>query len=467
VTEYGHLPARRSVAQQIEYWDQYSPETRELLQAASEHFIVRSSMNPFALPLNSAISQTLEDGTSVVESLREAQISMEEVLTPIIEDEAFSITYPNNEDRTTIRFSVSPHSDSVLLRALADEFESSQDDVKVEFLEPNAVGDSDCFSDVRIVNNVDATADLLPLDPFLDDTTITTTDFTSVSINSLTVEGQLFGLPLRAMPRVMFFNPELFDQTSVPYPEPEWTLDDFRNTAIALTDTDNPPVYGYLPINGGESDLGVFIALNNGDPVDENGLPQLDTPQMIAALQWFADLSTVHQIFPPELLALDAQDEREQLVQDGRVAMWSGFLGINRINTALTDDIFFVPLPATTKSATDILFEGLFIPVHSGQRQSCWGWISFLSDNSVDNGTYSLLVKQESLINVNGAYRSSLSPELVDVLLRQENLLADSLSLEYRNLLSEALESVLQGGTPETALANAQRQAISSFEASE
>ena len=52
----------------------------------------------------------------------------------------------------------------------------------------------------------------------------------------------VYGLPWIAQPVVLYYNKDIFDEMGVEYPNPDWTWDDFKAAAIALT---NEAHYGF------------------------------------------------------------------------------------------------------------------------------------------------------------------------------------------------------------------------------
>lgn len=65
------------------------------------------------------------------------------------------------------------------------------------------------------------------------------------------VDGELVGIPYDHGPLILGFNKDIFDAAGMDYPNEDWTMDDLREAAIALTDAENS-VWGW----SGELDLG-------------------------------------------------------------------------------------------------------------------------------------------------------------------------------------------------------------------
>lgn len=114
-------------------------------------------------------------------------------------------------------------------------------------------------------------------------------------------EGKQYRYPCNVWVNCIIYNLRLFDEAGVPYPEPDWTWDDFVAIASQFT-------------NRRDSTGRRIVALANWAPhqvvmdlmaaygarfFDEQGLYSLlDAPEAIQALQHYADLMHVHGVLP-------------------------------------------------------------------------------------------------------------------------------------------------------------------------
>ena len=143
-------------------------------------------------------------------------------------------------------------------------------------------------------------------------------DFYMEAVNWYKLNGRLHGFPYGVDVHNIFYNKDLFDDAGVPYPDDNWTIDDFLATAKALTqDVDGDgriDQYGYA----GELDIGVY-----GDSLlnDDASECTIDTPEAIKLQQLNIDLVNKYRVSPPpdsDLLRLGAQTSFLM----GRIAMW-------------------------------------------------------------------------------------------------------------------------------------------------
>ncbi len=131
-----------------------------------------------------------------------------------------------------------------------------------------------------------------------------------------------YGIPRDATAGVIAYNKDIFDAAGVPYPESGWTIADFREKALALTDADND-IYGVGAIVGSP---GCFqwssFSYNSGaeyvSPDGSEVAGYLDSPEALAALKYCLDLTATDKVTAPQGM----QEQFGELVfVSGKVAM--------------------------------------------------------------------------------------------------------------------------------------------------
>ena len=104
-------------------------------------------------------------------------------------------------------------------------------------------------------------------------------------------DGDYYGLPSKVEAYCVFYNKDLFDKAGVPYPTGAWTWEDYKNTAIALTD---PEAGIYGSFMNAENPWYIIQATQCADPLyTEDGLCNFDTPVRRAAIEWFYEMTNV------------------------------------------------------------------------------------------------------------------------------------------------------------------------------
>jgi multiple sugar transport system substrate-binding protein len=171
------------------------------------------------------------------------------------------------------------------------------------------------------------------LTPYLGKTQgFTTADFFPKLIDRYTVEGKAYGIPYDAQPRAMlFYNPGLFEEAGVKIPTAEWTWDDLRSAAKALTtDEGGERRYGFcmgaLPYDS----FTYLLYGAGGGFVDDLRKPQkatLDQQPAVDASQMYLDLMYTDKSMPT-VQSMEAMGNPMQgcktLFRTGRTAMMFG-----------------------------------------------------------------------------------------------------------------------------------------------
>ena len=465
------LPARRSVAEQNGYWDQFDREIVDGMRYAAEHLIVMSGDSEQRRQLNTAIDAVFE-GTPVEEALAEAQANWEKYQMQLAQATPAPVVVvmpaPSTADIPSLAFAPPGGADLTIYRGLADDFNQTHSDMQVQIVDPAQAQQADCFADLRTVPDSASRADLLNLQPLLEaDPAFSGADFSPRLLDSLRDRGDLWGLPFQAQARVMFYNRDLFDAAGVAYPQPGWTLDDFLAAAVALTQgAGDEKQYGFLPLNGDASDLTTFLALQGVYPWDEQGQPRFDAPEVVAAVGWYTDLAMTYGVapaFPNDLPDRDpqAQATRNALVRAGKAAMWSDFSGVERRDVWPSDAaVGMAPLPVGQAAVTQFLPQGLFLAADTPHAEACWRWIGFLSQQPaamqgmparfsvLESPAFATQVAADAL----ATYRALADYDDLPVAPSSEA----TAQLSY---LHQAVAAILDGARPEAALARAQEQA--------
>jgi ABC-type glycerol-3-phosphate transport system substrate-binding protein len=181
---------------------------------------------------------------------------------------------------------------------------------------------------------------------------------------------------------------------------------------------------------------------------------------VVAALRWYSDLILTDGVTP----ASPDEETRRELLFSGHVAMWTDFAGMGDSDAwPMGSEVGVAPLPLREVGAqgvTELLYNGLYIAADTDHQQECWEWIKFLS-------------AQNTLVQGMPARRSALESDEFAAWVGADTAATYRALLDYANVpmfpslaaagklqwLYQALEDVLNGASPEAALAEAQRRA--------
>lgn len=185
------------------------------------------------------------------------------------------------------------------IRAMADEYEASHPNVKIEI---------SCQADVSGLNqkvqatigtadapeiffmNYNLAAEYIPLGIVADLSpyNIDQSELASGIVNAYTQDGKVYAVAKDTDSYAVFYNKALFDKAGVPYPEASWTIADFCETAKKLT---GDGVIGWT--NSGSDRVWYnFIYANGGNIYSEDGTKAaINTPESAEVIQMLMDLT--------------------------------------------------------------------------------------------------------------------------------------------------------------------------------
>lgn len=181
----------------------------------------------------------------------------------------------------------------------------------------------------------------------------------------------LFSLPIAATYPLIFFDKAAFDAAGLAHPTPGWTLDEFLATAQALTVREGISVtrWGFAPFYT-QPLLSVQLAAS----LRTDGTPRFTEPDVAEAVQWLADLFTLHQVSP--WLELD---QVQNVVDGGGAAMWLG----GHVRWSFVSDstnLGVSPVPRSDASyAIEPTRTAFAVSRGTAQPEAAWKLLTFLS----------------------------------------------------------------------------------------
>jgi ABC-type glycerol-3-phosphate transport system substrate-binding protein len=130
-------------------------------------------------------------------------------------------------------------------------------------------------------------AGFLPITKFVnEDQDIDVDDFQSGMLDALSMDGELYCLPYDFGPGVLFYNIDLFDKCSLPYPDTWKSWEDFINACKTMK-KNGVKCISVAPLFGR---LYSFIMGNGAYLLAEDGTVRVNTPKFIEAIQAMDDL---------------------------------------------------------------------------------------------------------------------------------------------------------------------------------
>ena len=199
------------------------------------------------------------------------------------------------------------------------------------------------------------------------------------------IDGKQYLLPKDYSPLAVYYNKNLFDAASVPYPVEGWTWEDLLAAAQQLTLKDasgNVTQWGIQLPAAWTTGFEYWVAAAGGSLISADGKSfagAMDSPEVARAVQFYADLYNEYQVAPPPA-DMNAFGGGNSECASGKAAMmlfgrWpqSGF----RTNPNIS---LGVVAPPQDKVRANILFWGGFgIATSSSQPETAFKYLSFVS----------------------------------------------------------------------------------------
>lgn len=222
----------------------------------------------------------------------------------VVEEKTVETIVEVPAERTEIRLSgwVSSPSETALLQSLLYEFSVQNPDILVKY-EP-ITGDYKQALLTSIAGGVEpdifyvdifwwlefATNDvLLPIDGLMADSGVSADEFIPSLVEAFTYEDNLYGIAKDFNTLGMFYNKDLFDKANLAYPTDDWTWDDLKSAAAALTDASdaNRPVFG-LCTAPDPGRFPAFVFQNGGSVMTSDFMDTtLDSAAAIGAAEYY------------------------------------------------------------------------------------------------------------------------------------------------------------------------------------
>ncbi len=119
--------------------------------------------------------------------------------------------------------------------------------------------------------------------------------------HALFVDGRQYRFPANVNVQAVLYNKAIFDDHGVPYPQADWTWDDFVAAGRAIAETPSKSGKTHIPVaNWSPPDLFADLLVTHGARYfSEDGMTcLLDSPEAVAAFQHYHDLMFKHRVLP-------------------------------------------------------------------------------------------------------------------------------------------------------------------------
>jgi multiple sugar transport system substrate-binding protein len=212
------------------------------------------------------------------------------------------ILIPSNglSEKVTIRYLTfeTSYQQINLIKKIIAEFERRHPDIHVQleatteasqiFLTDMAAGtppDVMYITTEYLSQLVDKNA-LIPMNAWISRDTVDMNIFFPETVQYLTFHQKLYAYPIHYSTHALFYNKHLFDKAHIPYPDENWTWDDYKNAAHKLTSKN--PQTGRVEIWGTLNPDYRLIILSKGGKIFTDDATQciIDSPVGEKAVAW-------------------------------------------------------------------------------------------------------------------------------------------------------------------------------------
>jgi multiple sugar transport system substrate-binding protein len=119
---------------------------------------------------------------------------------------------------------------------------------------------------------------------------ISADDYNEGALSVMAYDGTLYGLPYDTATMFLYYNADLFEQAGVDLPTNDWTIQDFEDAAVAVTEATG--VKGFAVSLDEFQWLSLPMAYSGLQAVNEDMELDLTDPDFVEAATWYASLAT-------------------------------------------------------------------------------------------------------------------------------------------------------------------------------
>jgi multiple sugar transport system substrate-binding protein len=202
---------------------------------------------------------------------------------------------------------------------------------------------------------------------------------------TVTVKGKLVSFPWALTNDGIFVRTDRIKEYGLKMPTPEWTWDDFLELAKGFTKPEKNQ-YGFGMRGGGTWAVlyATEFLYGNGAQVLKDGKVAINSPEAVAAFEWYIDLLRKHKVTPPSA----PTDAYRQIVEgfgrgvtsmylhnSGSVEEQKNFVGEPNFAT------FPIPIGPAKKRATFYFSETLTMFKAAKNKDGAWKFMAWLMDD--------------------------------------------------------------------------------------
>lgn len=203
-------------------------------------------------------------------------------------------------------------------------------------------------------------------------------DFYQTLFNYANMNGHIYGMPIGFSTRALHYNKAIIEKAGIAVKD-DWTMEEFREAAIAATDGDVKGLYFYY--NPDPYAFESFLWSNGGAWLDDDGRPVVNSEANKEAIRFIHDLIYKDKAGHAGNLA----DDFGQVMASGKYAF--GEMGKWFISSILDAgvDIGIAPLPGFKEGSSMSVVHAAFLSItnNSQNQDAAWEFIKYYTSYDV------------------------------------------------------------------------------------
>jgi ABC-type glycerol-3-phosphate transport system substrate-binding protein len=296
-------------------------------------------------------------------------------------------------------------------------------------------------------------------------------DFVEGTLDTVTYEDQLYGLPFLVHNLVTYYRPSLLEAAGIDGPPTTW--EEYREAARATTDP-AAGVWGTMIPGNRDGEVSTrfesYIQQSGGDIVDDEGNPAIDSPEAREAFELMTTMQFEDRSSPEGLHDLSAMQGQ---FLEGKVAMISIWpylwaLATDPAQSKISDDVAVALNPGNPDQVATTFSWGFGVSASSDAQDAAWEWVRWATGSDVlarkAIAQLSPVPRVSSMETLAGSEELSEEDRAALAVFSESVELSTTMPMtpafaQYQAAMSEAVSAVMsQQATPEQALATAQSQ---------
>ncbi|TYC61989.1 ABC transporter substrate-binding protein [Rhodobacterales bacterium] len=199
-------------------------------------------------------------------------------------------------------------------------------------------------------------------------------------VDTVTFDGTQWGVPIAFSTKALFWNKDLFKEAGLDPEVPPKTWEEEIEFSKIIQEKTGIPGYG-LPAKTFDNTMHQFlhwVYTNNGKVIDDEGNIVMDSPEVLAALQAYKDI-TPYSVEGPTAYE---QNEIRAIWLDGKVAMIQNSSGaaVRAIDAGMNWGVATLPLgPSATGPGTLLITDSLAIFKDSGVEEKAIEFAKYIT----------------------------------------------------------------------------------------